>query len=399
MTSLSVTQSNVKFINPFILASGPPTRNGEMIAKAFDAGWAGAVTKTICLNYESMNNVSPRLWGFSNGYNNIGLKNIELISDKSPQDWVQEIYYLKNNYPDRIIIASISATAYDLKDWQYLAVIMQDAGADILELNLSCPHGLPEKGMGNACCDVPKISAQVTKAVREVSKIPVWVKLSPNVTDIKYLADICLESGADSITAINTVKCFAGVDINTGKPKLDVNGKSAYGGLSGSLIKPIALKAVSEIALLFGCEISAVGGINCWEDAVEFMLLGATTIQLCTKVMFEGIDSLNSLKQGLKNYLETHNYNCLKEITGKSLRYISTFSGLDYIQKVFPVIDHSRCLKCKKCRQVCFDSGYQAVKNLESGFPVINHDKCSSCGLCGIICPVKTIDFKVFSSI
>lgn len=372
--------------DPFILASGPPTRNAWMIARAFEAGWNSAVTKTICLNHEDMVDVAPRIHRLENGF-----KNIELISPISAEQWTEDFVLLKRKYPDKAIIASISAEAKNLKGWQKLAKMMQEAGADALELNFSCPHGLPEKGMGTTCSEIPELAGSITDLVKEVAHIPVWVKLSPNVTDIKHIARVCAKAGADCITAINTVKGFAGIDINTGKPKLDINGQSTYGGLSGSVIKPIALKAVSEIASAVDCPISAAGGISTWQDAVEFILLGASSIQICSEVMINGYDIIHHLQQGLSGYL---GHKSLEDIRGTSLSYITSYSKLDNKTVLMPEIDNHACIKCGKCYASCRDAGYQTISWSTGELPWINKNKCTGCGLCQAVCPVNCIKLK-----
>ncbi len=394
MSRLKTKAGNIEFINPFILASGPPARTGEMIARAFKLGWAGAVTKTICLNYRDMIDVSPRLAKVNNG-----IKNIELISTRPAGQWVEDIKSLKRDYPDNILIASISAEADNLGAWQELTLMMQDAGADIIELNFSCPHGLPEMGMGTTCSDTPEFAGQIIKSIKQVSKIPVWAKLSPNVSSIKYLAGICVKNGADGITAINTLKGFAGVNIETGKPKLSIAGNTAYGGLSGSIIKPVALKAVSEIASSVNCRVSASGGIASWQDGVEFILLGASTVQLCTEVMLKGFEIIKDLQQGLNNYLLMHNINSVNEIKGLSLKYIKPFSGLDNSAVSTPEINYDKCIKCQKCVRACSDAGYQAITTGKEGFPQINKHNCTGCGLCNIACPVNCIIMDISKNI
>jgi len=389
MNRLKTKIKNIEFINPFILASGPPTRNAKMIAKAFEQGWGGAVTKTICLNYKDMINVSPRIIETQGG-----LKNIELISPKSPEEWIEDIKFLKKAYPDNIVIASISAEVENIGAWQKLTLMMQDAGADILELNFSCPHGLPEMNMGNTCCDIPELSAYITKAVKDVSKIPVWVKLSPNVNNAAHLAVLFVKNGADGITAINTVKGFAGIDIETGLPNLNINGFSAYGGLSGGIIKPIALKTVSEIASSVNCSVSAAGGIKNWKDAIEFILLGASTIQVCTEVMLNGYGIIKGLNQGVQDYFEKHSLDSFDKIRGKSLKYIKKFTELDRTAISIPEINRKNCIKCDKCRQSCYDAGYQAIQFSRDGFLYIDKQKCAGCGLCKAICPVKCVIIK-----
>ncbi len=361
--------------DPFILGSGPPTRTAEMISRAFSTGWNSAVTKTICLNHKEMVDVSPRIYRLKNG-----LKNIELISALPAEQWAREINALKEKYPDKTIIASISAEANNTKAWQELAVMMQEAGSNALELNFSCPHGLPEKSMGNTCSDIPEAAASITRAVKEVSKIPVWVKLSPNITSIIHLAGLCVKNGADCITATNTVKGFAGLDISTGKPELPV-----YGGLSGNMIKPVALKAVSEIVSKVKCPVSASGGVSNWQDAVEFLLLGASSVQVCTEVMFNGYKVIDKLKSGLADYLGEKS---IDGVRGASLKYITSFSELDKTVKLKAKIDRKSCINCKKCYISCRDAGYQAIEEDIR----INSEKCTGCGLCGCVCPVRCIE-------
>jgi dihydropyrimidine dehydrogenase (NAD+) subunit PreA len=391
MKKLEVKYKNITFENPFILASAPPTRNAEMIARAFEAGWAGAVTKTICLNHKDMVDASPRYYGFKELS---GFQNIELISNRSPQDWVNDIKFLKEYYPTKVLIASISAEADNFLAWKKLAEMMEKAGADILELNLSCPHGLPEKNMGRACCDFPELSARIVSEVRSASSIPVWVKLSAISANISYLSQLCLEAGADGITAINTVRGFAGIDIETGLPKLNIGSKSTYGGMSGSLIKPLAMQCVAEIATENNCFISATGGVTCWQDAVEFMMLGASTIQVCTKVMFDGYDVVKPMLKGLTSYLEKNNCDSASLLTGKALSKIASFSEINKDIMSCPEICKESCTKCGKCYTSCNDAGYQAISFVRGSFPEINIKKCVGCGLCNIICPVNSINMK-----
>jgi len=391
MADLRVNYKNIEFQNPFILASAPPTRNAQMIARAFEAGWAGAVTKTICHNYKEMDGLSPRIHGYKINNSVAGLQNIELISNRSPQEWAEDIKYLKQNYPKKIVIASISAEAENYADWQTLAVMMQKAGADILELNISCPHGLPEKSMGAACSTVDYYPVMITEAVKAVAKIPIWIKLSSAHNDINNLARLCLDAGIDGFCAVNTVKGFSGIDIETGSPHFSIDGKSTFGGFSGSIIKPVGLMCVSQIAKNSKCFISASGGINSWQDGVEYLLLGASTLQVCTKVMLEGYDTINSLLTGLSDYMEKHNFNSLSEIIGKSLKNIKKFEDLNQESKFLPEIDINTCVKCGKCYISCRDAGYQAINYSEINIPEINLNKCAGCGLCAVVCPINCI--------
>lgn len=390
MKKLSFYHNGIKFINPFLLASGPPARNAEMIERAFKAGWGGAVTKTICLQPETIKNLSPGIYGYKINSELSGLKNIEMISETPVKTWTDDIKYLKDKYPDRIIVASIMSDGHSTEDWQKLTELMQEAGADILELNLSCPNGVHERAMGSYCSEIPQLCADIIKSVKEVSRIPVWAKLSPNVTSISETADYCLDAGADGIVAINTVKGFAGINIETSEPCLSVDGLSTYGGFSGAMIKPVALKAVTEIALEHKAYISGCGGIRNWQDAAEFMLSGASSLQLCTEVMFRGYDIIKPLCEGLSDYLDRHNYDSVQALTGLALNKITNFGSLNNKIKYCAEIDQNTCTKCGNCFVSCRDGAYQAIDNVNNNYS-INKDKCIGCGLCLSVCPADAV--------
>ena len=391
MNKLKIENHGITYPNPFLLASSPVTRTGEMIKRGFKAGWGGAVLKTICLCPETMTDVSQRVYGYKNNSSLIGLNNIELISNRPVEIWVKEINELKKEFPDRVIIASIMAEGENFQEWQELTEILQDAGADVIELNLSCPNGVPERGMGSFISEIPDLCAQITEEVKKVSRIPVWAKLSPNLTDMSFLAFSCLQGGADGITAINTLKGFGGIDIESLQPKLNVGGISTYGGFSGSIIKPFALKSVAEIATDHDCYISATGGISSWQDAVEFMLLGASSFQLCTEVMLNGYNVINPLIKGLDNYLERHSHTSLDSLIGTGLKKIDGYNKLDKNIKYQANIDNETCSKCGKCYISCNDGGYQAINKKNSKIYSINLDKCVGCGLCQHVCPTSSI--------
>jgi dihydropyrimidine dehydrogenase (NAD+) subunit PreA len=242
-------------------------------------------------------------------------------------------------------------------------------------------------GMGNTCSDIPELAANIVKAVKDVATIPVWAKLSPNVTSIKHLAVLCANAGADGISAINTVKGFAGIDIETGMPKMNVGGSTTHGGLSGSIIKPIALKAVADIALSVNCPISGMGGIMNWQDSMEFVMLGASTVQICTEAMLNGYGIIHGLKKGMESYLDRHGIKSLQDVCGKSLKYIKNHSALDNSCKFIPQIKTEKCVKCGKCRISCCDAGFQAVSIKSDNFPEVDRLKCTGCGLCHASCP------------
>ena len=391
MSRLEIKKQGITYINPFLLASSPATRTAEMIKRGFEAGWAGAVLKTICLCPETMIDVNQRIYAYKNKSSILGLKNIEMISNRPVELWAKEIRKLKNEFPDRIIIASIMAEGENLQDWQELTEILQDAGADAVELNLSCPNGVPERGMGSYISEIPDLCGKITAAVKKVSKVPVWAKLSPNVTDISLIAFSCLQSGADGITAINTLKGFAGIDIESLQPNLNIGDLSTYGGFSGKIIKPYALKAVSEIAKQHSCYISATGGISNWQDAVEFILLGASSLQICTEVLLKSYNIINPLINGLNNYLERHSRSSIEDIIGVGLEKIDDYGKLDKNIKYKASINKNDCIKCGKCFVSCMDGGYQAINREIDETYSIDNDKCAGCGLCQHVCPANAV--------
>lgn len=388
--NLSISFCGLKFFNPFILASGPPTRNAEMILKGLEEGWAGAVTKTI--SFIPTRSPRPRLAIINKTKS---LVNIELISSDTIHQWVKWISTIKKTAPSKIIIVSIMASA-KTNEWQKLAKIMASAGADALELNISCPHGMPEKGMGSLIGQNPKLAATITHAVKKAVSIPVIVKLTPNVTDIKVIAKACLQSGADALSGINTVKSLAGIDLETFSPLPAVAGKGTFGGYAGQGIKPIALRCVAEMFQSTNLPISGGGGIFTYDDAVEFLLVGARILQLCSAVMFSGYSIIHPLKNGLRKYIQQHHFSRLEQMVALSQKKLVSHSLLKSYNLV-AFINQNKCLlnisstsHCHRCLIVCKDSGTQAII-LKKGKCNVLKGLCDGCGLCISICPAKTI--------
>lgn len=389
-SDLSISFCGLELSNPFILASGPPTRNAEMILRGFEEGWAGAVTKTI--SFSPTQSPHPRLSIIDKTKS---LVNIELISSDTVHQWVKWISIIKKTAPCKIIIASIMASV-KTNDWQKLAKIMADAGADALELNISCPHGMPEKGMGSLIGQNPKLSAIITHSVKKVVSIPVIVKLTPNVTDIKLIAKACAQSGADALSGINTVKSLAGIDIEKLSPLPSVNERGTFGGYAGQGIKPIALRCVAEMFQATKLPISAGGGIFNWNDAVEFLLIGARTLQLCSAVMFSGYHIIHPLKNGLQKYIQQHNFSRLEQLVALSQKKLVKHSFLKS-QSLTAVINQNKCLlklsstsHCHRCLVVCRDGGLQAIAFKNHKCTVLK-ELCDGCGLCVSVCPNQAI--------
>lgn len=333
--NLSITVNGIKFPNPFLLGSGPPGTNARVIAKSYDAGWGGAVAKTVSLESAKVINVAPR-YGKLKAHGSgeiIGFQNIELISDRPIEVWLQEFRDLKKEYPEHVLIASIMEE-YDKERWQALTRMVQDTGVDGLELNFSCPHGMTERKMGSEMGEHPDLTEEVTRWVTEVAKIPVWAKMTPNITNIKEPSMAAVRGGAVGISAINTILSVIGVDLNTLRPKPTVEGYTVPGGYSCQAVRPIALRMVSQLALGLpeGISISGIGGIERSQDALEFFLLGASTVQLCTGVMLHGVKIIDELKEGLAKFMVDKQFETVREIVGKSLPYFSTH--MDLVQRM-----------------------------------------------------------------
>ncbi|HEY0428168.1 MAG TPA: NAD-dependent dihydropyrimidine dehydrogenase subunit PreA [Pyrinomonadaceae bacterium] len=390
MADLSVNFAGIKSPNPFWLASAPPTNMGSMVERAFDAGWGGAVWKTLG---EPIVNVSSRLAAIDYGTNRmIGLNNIELITDRSLDVNLKEIYECKKKYPNNAVIVSLMVES-KREAWHEIVKKSQDTGADGFELNFGCPHGMSERGMGAAMGQVPEYTCMVTEWVKEVSTLPVIVKLTPNVTHIVPPGRAAAKGGADAVSLINTINSVIGVDIDTLIPYPNVNGMAAHGGYCGTAVKPIALNMVSELArdTEFNIPISGIGGINTWRDAVEFMLLGAGTVQVCTAVMHYGYRIVEDMIDGLNNYLDEKGFASANEIIGKSVGHVTDWGNLDLNYKVVARVNNENCIRCNLCYVACEDGAHQCFDFQEAAdgkrYPVVDEAECVGCNLCALVCP------------
>lgn len=383
---LSVEFCGFEFQNPFLLASGPPTARSEMIERAFDLGWAGAVTKA--LGSKPRANLHPRIDGISFKGKKIGIENIETIIYPL-EYWLPKVGKFKKNYPDKILIANLMEGA-DVHDWQKSSASLQEAGFDMIEVNLSCPLTEEERTIGTSLGQDPKRVREITKGVKEVTDIPVMIKLSPDVTDLGMIAKAAEKADADALTLINTVSGFIGVDLETMEPRPSINGMSAFGGYSGPAIKPIALRCVAQAAKETKLPISGVGGISTWRDAMEFFMTGASTVQLCTAVMFPPYYSIiDHLVSGVSDYLANKGLNSIKDIVGCILPKLTSVEKLDFTYRVISQVDKSKCTKCRLCYLACRDAGYNAIELDEENIPTVNSEKCDGCGLCAQVCPVE----------
>ncbi len=351
MVDLSVTVDGLKLPNPFVIASGPPGTNANVIGRAFDEGWGAVIAKTVSLDAGKVVNVAPRYARMRAGDSRevIGWENIELISDRPFETWIDEFRALKDDYPDRVLIASIMEE-YRRDAWIEIVERCQETGVDGFELNFSCPHGLPERRMGSAMGQDPEILAEVCGWVSEAARVPVWAKMTPNITSIVAPARAALRAGCEGISAINTILCVMGVNLDTLRPEPAVEGYTVPGGYSWKAIRPIALRMVMELGTMMyggGCgapipddgkpalpgqfphrSLSAIGGVESGDDAAQYILLGASTVQVCTGVMIHGYKLLRPLLEGLTAFMERHGFARVEDFRGRSLRYFTTHAEL-----------------------------------------------------------------------
>jgi len=334
MSTLATTVDGLKLPNPFVIGSGPPGTNLNVITKAFQDGWGAVIAKTISLDASKVVNVTPRYAKLhsSDGKEIVGWENIELISDRPFKLWLDEFKKCKDQFPDRVLIASIMEE-YKRDAWIEIVEKCQDTGVDAFELNFSCPHGLPERKMGAAMGENPEILCEVVSWVMSAAKKPVWAKMTPNVTHIEDPTRAALKNGATGISAINTIRSVMGVNLDTFRPEPCVEGYTTPGGYSSRAVKPIALRMVMEVAQVIrkefpGRSLSAIGGVETGNDAAEFILLGADTVQVCTGVMKFGYEHVKPMCEQLLAFMEKHKFEKLSDFKGKSLDYFTTHADL-----------------------------------------------------------------------
>ena len=391
--SLATELAGIRSPNPFWLASAPPTNTGEMVARAFEAGWGGAVWKTVG---EPITNVSSRLGSHDvDGRRMVGLSNIELISDRPIETNLAEIREVKRRFPDRAVVVSLMVESKP-EAWHDIVRRVNDTGADGIELNCGCPHGMAERGMGSAVGQVPEYLEMITGWAKAAAEVPVLVKLTPNITDITVAARAAQQGGADGVALINTISSLVGLDLDTWETRPSVRGRGSHGGYSGPAVKPIALNMVSAIAKdpRVTIPISGVGGIETWRDAVEFLLVGATNVQVCTAVMHYGYRIVGDMIDGLAGYLAARGLASPADLVGRAVPRIGAWGELDLTYAVKARIDAATCIHCNLCYRACEDGAHQAIR-LERGtavpastMPVVDDAACVGCRLCEYVCPV-----------
>ncbi|WP_366554151.1 NAD-dependent dihydropyrimidine dehydrogenase subunit PreA [Aquibaculum sediminis] len=384
----------IKSPNPFWLASAPPTDRIVNVTRAFKAGWGGVVWKTLGEDPPIVNVNGPR-YGAIHGADRrlIGFNNIELISDRTLQDNLREIKQVKRDWPDRAVVVSLMVPCEEAS-WKAVLPLVEETGADGIELNFGCPHGMSERGMGSAVGQVPEYVEMVARWCKQNTRMPVIVKLTPNITDVRFAARAAKRGGADAVSLINTVNSIMGVNLDIMAPSPHTDGKGTHGGYCGPAVKPIALHMVADIARdreTADLPISAIGGITTWKDAAEFMALGAGNVQVCTAAMTYGFKIVEEMKAGLAHWMESKGYERLEDFIGKAVPNLTDwqFLNLNYVVKAR--IDQDLCIKCGRCHIVCEDTSHQAItatKNGERWFEV-QDDECVGCNLCVSVCPVE----------
>lgn len=388
---LSINFLGVKFENPFCLSSSPVGNCYEMCAKAYDSGWGGVVFKTIGPKHFLINEVSPRFDALTKEDTPfVGFKNMEQIAEHSLEENLNDLRRLKKEYPNKVLIASIMGT--NEEDWVELARLVEEAGADMIEMNLSCPQ-MTSHEMGSDVGTNAELCKKYCKAVKRGSKLPMMAKMTPNITDMVPIAKACLEGGADGIATINTIKSICNVDLDKKIGMPIVNGKSSISGYSGKAVKPVALRFIQQLRTgIEDVQISGIGGIETWEDAAEFILLGAKTLQVTTAIMQYGYRIVEDMCNGLSHYLEDQGYDSLEEMVGVANKNIIPCEELDRSYIVYPKIDLDKCVGCGRCYISCFDGAHQAIEfDEETRRPSVNKDKCVGCHLCATVCPVRCI--------
>ncbi len=393
MANLTTTFIGIKSPNPFWLASAPPTDKEYNVRRAFEAGWGGVVWKTLGSEGPPVVNVNgPRygaIWGADRRL--LGLNNIELITDRPLEVNLREIKSVKRDYKDRALVISLMVPC-DEESWKDILHRIEDTEADGVELNFGCPHGMAERGMGSAVGQVPEYIEMVTRWVKQHSRMPCIVKLTPNISDIRKPAEAAKRGGADAVSLINTINSITSVNLDDFSPEPMIDGKGTHGGYCGPAVKPIALNMVAEIArseATRGLPISGIGGITTWRDAAEFMALGAGNVQVCTAAMTYGFKVVQEMISGLSDYMDDKGMRSTDQLIGRAVPNVTDwqFLNLNYVAKAH--INQDDCIKCGRCYAACEDTSHQAIAMSADRTFTVKDDECVACNLCVNVCPVQ----------
>lgn len=393
MADLTSNFVGIKSPNPFWLASAPPTDKEYNVRRAFEAGWGGVVWKTLGEDGPPVVNVNgPRygaIWGADRRL--LGLNNIELITDRPLHVNLQEIKSVKRDYPDRAMIVSLMVPCVE-EAWKAILPLVEETGADGVELNFGCPHGMSERGMGSAVGQVPEYIEMVTRWVKQNTRMPCIVKLTPNITDIRKPAAAAKAGGADAVSLINTINSITSVNLDLFAPEPTIDGKGAHGGYCGPAVKPIALNMVAEIARsadLRGLPISGIGGVTTWRDAAEYLAMGAGNVQVCTAAMTYGFKIVQEMISGLSDYLDSKDMRSPADLIGRAVPNTSDWQhlNLNYISKA--KINQDLCISCGRCYAACEDTSHQAIAMSDDRVFTVKDEECVACNLCVNVCPVE----------
>ena len=392
MANLQSDFIGIKSPNPFWLASAPPTDKSYNVRRAFDAGWGGVVWKTVGEEGPPIVNVNgPRygaIWGADRRL--LGLNNLELITDRPLEINLQEMKEVKRDYPDRALIASIMVPCVE-EAWKKILPLVEDTGADGVELNFGCPHGMSERGMGAAVGQVPEYIEMVTRWVKQYTRMPCIVKLTPNITDILKPAEAALSGGADAVSLINTISSITSVNLDLFAPEPTIGTKGTHGGYCGPAVKPIALNMIADIARspnTSGLPISGIGGVTTWRDAAEFMVLGAGNVQVCTAAMTYGFKIVEEMISGLSDWMDEKQITSTGDIVGKAIPNYTDWQylNLNYVAKA--KINQDLCINCGRCFAACEDTSHQAISMSDDRKFTVIDEECVACNLCVNVCPV-----------
>jgi len=392
MANLSTEFLGIKSPNPFWLASAPPTDKEYNVRRAFEAGWGGVVWKTLGEDGPPIVNVGGPRYGVLYGADRrlLGLNNIELITDRALEVNLQEIKAVKRDFPDRAMIVSIMVPCEEAA-WKAILPRVEETGADGIELNFGCPHGMSERGMGAAVGQVPEYIEMVARWCKQITRMPVIVKLTPNITDVRYPARAALRGGADAVSLINTISSIISVNLDTMSPEPSIDGKGSHGGYCGPAVKPIALNMVAQIgndSETRNLPISGIGGITTWRDAAEYLSLGCGNVQVCTAAMTYGFKIVKEMESGLSDWMDKKGYTSVSDFVGSALPNVTEWQylNLNYVAKA--KIDQDACIKCGRCYAACEDTSHQAIQMSEDRVFEVIDAECVACNLCVDVCPV-----------
>ena len=392
MADLTTDFLGIKSPNPFWLASAPPTDKEYNVRRAFEAGWGGVVWKTLGSEGPPVVNVNGPRYGVIHGADRrvLGLNNIELITDRDLQTNLDEITRVKRDYPDRAMIVSIMVPCEE-QAWKDILPKVEATGADGIELNFGCPHGMSERGMGAAVGQVPEYIEMVTRWCKQYYSKPVIVKLTPNITDIRIPAAAAMRGGADAVSLINTINSIVSVNLDTMSPEPSIDGKGSHGGYCGPAVKPIALSMGSEIArapATAGLPISGIGGVTTWRDAAEYITMGCGNVQVCTAAMTYGFKVVQEMISGLSEWMDEKGHTSIDDFKGAAIPNTTDWKylNLNYVAKAS--INQDDCISCGRCFAACEDTSHQAIARSDDRTFTVIDEECVACNLCVEVCPV-----------